>query len=133
MAHARPQLIALAAVFAGGLLGTAARLGVDALLPHPSTAFPWSTLWVNTLGSFALALLVARVWPVAPLWLKAGLGAGVLGSFTTFSAVAVALVSLADAGAWGLAALFAVASVATGLGAAWAGLAVGRRRETASA
>ena len=84
----------------GGLVGTGLRLGIDALLPHADDAFPWSTLLINVVGSFALGVLVARVWPTAPAWLRAGLGAGLLGSFTTFSAVAVSLVALADAGEW---------------------------------
>ena len=119
----------LIAVLLGGLIGTGLRLGVDALVPH--AAFPWSTLLANTVGSFVLALLVARVWPVAPEWLRVGLGAGVLGSFTTFSAVAVSFVSLVGApdatGGWALALAYVGATLAAGLGAAWAGLTLGRR------
>lgn len=113
----------LLAVAAGGLAGTAARLAVDALLPHARDGFPWSTLLVNVLGSLLLGFLVARVWPVAPEWLRAGLGAGVLGSFTTFSALAVAMLELPPAAA----AVYLAASVVLGLGAALLGLRVGRR------
>lgn len=116
------------AVLLGGLIGTALRLGVDAALPHAETGFPFSTLVVNVLGSFLLGLVVARLWPVAPAWLRAGLGPGVLGSFTTFSALAVSLVALADAGEWALAIAYLAATLALGLGAAFAGLALGRRR-----
>jgi CrcB protein len=117
------------AVVIGGLVGTGLRLGVDALLPHADDQFPWSTLLINVVGSFALALLVARVWPRAPHWLKAGLGAGLLGSFTTFSALVVSLVALADAGEWLLGAAYLVASLIAGLGAAAAGLFLGQRPE----
>jgi CrcB protein len=116
------------AVIAGGILGTALRLGIDGALLHGDADFPWSTLLVNTLGAFALGLLVARVWPTAPSWLRAGLGVGVLGSFTTFSAVVVSLVSLADAGHWVLAAAWLAATLVLGLGAAWLGIRLGRRR-----
>lgn len=116
------------AVAAGGVLGTAARLGLDALLPHAHDAFPWSTLIVNVVGSFLLGFLVARVWPVAPEWLRAGLGAGVLGSFTTFSAVAVAMIELPLA----TAAVYLVVSLVLGLAAALLGLRVGRRPEAST-
>lgn len=116
------------AVVAGGILGTVLRLATDGLLPHGDDGFPWSTLLVNTIGAFALGFLVARVWPTVPSWVRAGLGVGVLGSFTTFSAVVVSLVSLADAGQWGLAAAWLGATLALGLGAAWLGIRMGRPR-----
>jgi fluoride exporter len=96
------------AVLMGGAVGTALRLGIDAIIPHGDTDFPASTLAINAFGAFVLALLVGRVWPTAPGWLRAGLGAGLLGSFTTFSALAVSLVSLTAAG-FGMLALAAAA------------------------
>jgi CrcB protein len=117
----------LLAVFCGGLIGTGLRLGVDALLPHTSPgSFPLSTLLINVLGSFALGLLVARVWPAAPGWLRYGLGTGVLGAFTTFSAVVVSLIQLSGENP-GIAALYLFASLLLGLGAAWLGLRLGNR------
>jgi CrcB protein len=116
------------AVLVGGAIGTALRLGADALLPHPDDAIPFSTLLVNTVGAFALGVLVARVWPTSPDWVRAGLGAGLLGSFTTFSAVAVSLIALTSAGEWMPAVLYLVATLLLGLGAAWLGLRAGRGR-----
>ena len=113
------------AVAIGGVLGTAARLGLDTVLPHPHDAFPWSTLIVNVVGSLALGFLVARVWPNAPDWLRAGLGAGVLGSFTTFSAVAVAMIELPLP----FAAVYLAVTLVLGLVAALLGLRLGRRPE----
>jgi CrcB protein len=121
--------VTILAIVVGGIVGTGLRLGIDALLPHADDAFPWSTLLINVAGSFALGALVARVWPVAPHWLKAGLGAGLLGSFTTFSALAVSLVTLAEADEWLLGAGYLVASLVLGLGAATLGLFLGRRPE----
>lgn len=115
----RPTWRELAAVALGGVLGTGARLAIDALVGQPI-----STLAINVAGSFALGLLVARLWSSAAPWLRAGLGAGLLGSFTTFSAVAVTVVQLGFT--WG-AALYLVVSVSLGLLAAWAGLRIGRR------
>jgi fluoride exporter len=63
-----------------------------------------------------------------PGWLRAGLGVGLLGSFTTFSALAVSLVALTSLNEWMLALLYLVASIALGLGAAWAGLRLGGRK-----
>ena len=117
------------AVVLGGIVGTGLRIGLDALLVHHDDQFPWSTLLINVVGSFVLGLLVARLWPVAPAWLRAGLGAGLLGSFTTFSAFAVSLVTLTRAGLGGIAAVYLVVSVAAGLVAAFLGLRLGRRPE----
>lgn len=113
------------AVLAGGLAGTGLRLGLDSLLPHEG--FALSTLLINTIGAFALGMLVARLWDRAPSWLRAGLGAGLLGSFTTFSALAVALVSLSAAGEWMLALAYLAATMLLGLAAAGLGLRLGRR------
>jgi CrcB protein len=120
----------LIAVFVGGLVGTALRLGLDALLPHPAAAFPWSTLIVNLLGSFALGVLVARVWPSAPEWLRFGLGTGLLGSFTTFSAVIASLFALTANDEVALAALYLGVSIAGGLLLAAIGLRWGSRAAT---
>lgn len=109
----------------GGVVGTALRVAVDAAIPHGDTGFPWSTLIVNTVGAFALGLLVARVWPRVPGWVRAGLGAGLLGSFTTFSAVAVSLASLGRDAQWATAGAYLVATLVLGLVAAWLGLRAG--------
>jgi CrcB protein len=119
------------AVLAGGAAGTALRLALDTAVPHADDAFPLATLVINTLGAFALGVLVARVWPSAPRWLRAGLGAGLLGSFTTFSAVMVSLLSLAHAGEWMTALAYLALTLVLGLGAAALGLGLGRRSPTA--
>jgi fluoride exporter len=120
----------LLAVLVGGAVGTAVRLGIDTAIPHGDAEFPVSTLVVNTVGAFALGLLVGRVWLAAPGWLRAGLGAGLLGSFTTFSALAVSLVSLTAAGFGMLALAYLAATLALGLAAAALGLRLGSPRVT---
>jgi fluoride exporter len=124
-AHGPAHPAVLAAVAVGGVVGTGARLALDALLPHGDAGWPWSTLAINVVGSFALGLLVAGVWPTAPAWLRAALGTGLLGSFTTFSAVAVSLVAMTADGAPLLALAYLVASLALGIAAAWAGIRAG--------
>jgi CrcB protein len=115
----------LLAVLAGGAVGTALRLGVDVVLPHGGTAFPVGTLLINIVGSFALAILVARVWPSVTAWVRAGLGPGLLGSFTTFSALAVSAVELTSEGVGLAAVIYIAVSVAGGLAAALLGLRLG--------
>ncbi|MDQ1556585.1 MAG: fluoride exporter [Actinomycetota bacterium] len=109
------------------MLGTALRLGCDVLVPHTDTQFPFDTLVINVLGSFALAALVARVWRSASPVLRAGLGTGLLGGFTTFSAVMVSLVSLTASSQPGLAVAYLAMTMIAGLVAAAGGLALGSR------
>jgi CrcB protein len=118
------------AVIVGGLIGTALRLVIDVGIPHGDSDFPVSTLIINVIGAGALGTLVARVWPIAPPWLRAALGAGLLGSFTTFSALAVSLVALVHTTNWMPAAAYLAATLVLGLGAAWLGLRVGRWHHT---
>lgn len=127
------------AVAVGGILGTGLRLGIDVLLPHTPAQVPWSTIIVNTIGSFSLGILVAAVWGRVPDWLRAGLGAGLLGSFTTFSAVAVSAIAMSTGGSLAtgvigavqpgdpaLAAWFVVGSLFGGMFGALMGIFVGR-------
>lgn len=118
----------LIAVIVGGIVGTGLRMLVDLALPHAADGFPLSTLLVNVIGAFALGLLVARVWPHAAAWLRAGLGAGLLGSFTTFSAITVSLTTQTNAGGWWLAAGYLTLSLVLGFAAAALGLWLGRPR-----
>ena len=120
----------LIAAFLGGAVGTALRLGLDAILVHHDDQFPWSTLIVNIVGSFALAVLAARVWPVAPAWLRVGLGPGLVGGFTTFSAVMVSMVTLAASNEIVLALVYLVVTLVFGFGAAALGFLIAGRRGT---
>jgi CrcB protein len=115
------------AVLLGGIIGTGLRLALGQVLPNGDTVFPWATLVTNYLGSFVLGFLVARVWPTAPDWLRGGLGTGVIGSFTTFSALMVSLLTLTRAGMPLLAVLYLLVSLAGGLAVAVLGLRLGAR------
>jgi len=114
------------AVLAGGAIGTVTRAAIDLAT---ADAHPWPTLGINVVGALALGLLVARVWPIAPEWLRAGLGTGLLGGFTTFSALALAVAQRPDAESLA----YAAASVVLGIAAAWAGLRLGGRPRAALA
>ncbi|GGI46201.1 CrcB protein [Agromyces flavus] len=115
------------AVFAGGLVGTGLRFALDVALPHPDDGFPWSTLIVNLVGAFALGWLAGGLWtrPSTPAWLKAGLGSGVIGSFTTLSAVMGSLTILGRESEVALAAVYLAVSVVAGLALAAGGLKLG--------
>ena len=105
--------------------------------PRPSAgadlaAFPWWTLGVNVLGSFAiglfLTLLAWRRWSEAARLLVA---VGFLGGFTTFSAFSWETLGLVRAGEMGLALGYVAASVGLGLIAVMLGVWLGRRAASA--
>lgn len=116
------------AVAAGGLLGTELRYGLGLAFPDAQGSVPWTTLLINVAGSFVLATLTT-VWMARPqtsFWLRAGLGPGLLGSFTTFSAVMFStdqLVRTAQHQAW---LLYLALSLVAGLAAAGGGWRLGK-------
>lgn len=120
----------LLAVFLGGAVGTALRLGLDAVIVHHDDQFPLSTLIINVVGSFALSILVSRLWPIVPGWVRAGLGPGLIGGFTTFSAVMVSMVTLAGSSQIALALGYLAATLVFGFGAAALGFWIGRRPDS---
>jgi fluoride exporter len=116
-------------IAAFGAAGAVCRYALDGWVSGFSRGqFPWGTLAVNVLGSFALGVVVelttGRLLP-HPNW-RVALGIGFLGAFTTFSTYAYETVRLAEDSAYALAAVNALGMVALGLLAAFAGLVVGR-------
>lgn len=109
-------------VVVGGAVGVLARAIVIA--PLADAAVPWATLGINVAGSLLLGVVVGLLGERHP-HVRAFLGTGVLGGFTTYSAFAVQT-SLWIATPW-LAAGLAAASVAGGVAGAVIGLFVGRR------
>ena len=112
----------LAAIFAGGFLGAAARAEVAQLLPHRAGAWPWATFAVNVAGAFLLGYAVTRLQERLPLsaYRRPFLGTGVCGGLTTFSTMQVELLQMLDAGRAGLAVAYAAVSILAG----FAGVAV---------
>ena len=115
------------AVAVGGLIGTGLRLVFDLAFAPGDGEFPVETLVVNLVGSFVLGWLAGGLWtrPSTPTWLKAGLGSGVIGSFTTLSAVMAGLIVLTRAGEEWLAVAYLSVSVVGGLALAAVGLRIG--------
>jgi CrcB protein len=106
----------------GGALGSIARYHVGALTTRRWPGFPWGTLAVNVVGSLALAIVMAlalrgRLDDTA----RVALAAGVLGGFTTYSTFNYETIALAQAGAWGKAAIYVAATVLGCLAAGAAG------------
>ena len=117
------------AVAVGGAVGTAARAGLVWLLPAQAGAFPAAVFAVNVAGALALGWLVG-LWErrvVGSGWYLPFFATGLLGSFTTFSALALDVAELAGPRP-GLALAYALASVAAGWAAAAAGWSLGRGR-----
>jgi CrcB protein len=78
----RRDLLPVLLVAVGGVAGSLARYGLSEQWPRLSTTFA-----INVVGAFLLGALVARRPPQH--WSRPLLGTGVLGGFTTFSALAV--------------------------------------------
>ena len=103
------------------------RLFVHWLGPTKASAFPWSTLTVNVLGSLFMGVLVgwlARHGTGSGLSSEGSrllLAVGMLGGFTTFSSFSLEVVNIAERGQIGLAAAYAAISVIAGV----AGLMIG--------
>lgn len=124
----RIRLRLVAAVALGGVIGGALRYVVGLWLPASSGSFPWAVVTVNTAGAFVLALLLVLVLEVFPptTYLRPLLGTGFCGALTTFSSVTTGVDQLVAVGRPALAAGYVVLSLATGLVAAAAGIALGR-------
>lgn len=123
-----PTGYAWLAVAAGGLIGSELRYGLGLAFPDAPGELPWATLAINISGSFVLAALTT-IWMARPhtaFWLRAALGPGLLGSFTTFSAVIYASDQLARASAHPVWITYLGLSLVLGLAAAGAGWRTGR-------
>ncbi|WJR66529.1 fluoride efflux transporter CrcB [Neorhizobium sp. CSC1952] len=122
-------MINMLIVAIGGAAGSVLRYLVGVwTLRQFGPNFPWGTLTVNVVGSFAigfLAELIARRLNASPE-MRLLIVTGFLGGFTTFSAFSLDVVALFERGAGFIAATYIVASVAVSLGAVFAGLALGR-------
>ncbi|GAA2165761.1 CrcB family protein [Pedococcus bigeumensis] len=119
----------LAAVAAGGVLGSLGRYAVGLALPHTSGTFAWATFLVNVSGSLAMGVLVVWVLSMARPhpWLRPFLGVGVLGGWTTFSSYALDFHAMVQAGHGLVAAAYLVGSLVVGLVAVGLGITLGER------
>jgi CrcB protein len=114
-------------VAAGGFVGAPSRYLLDrAINRRIESDLPWGTFLVNISGSFVLGLLTGLSLSnhLSPL-VKALLGTGFCGAYTTFSTFTFETIRLLEVGQILDAALNAFVSLAVGLLGAGAGLAIG--------
>jgi fluoride exporter len=124
-----PPLPYLGAVAVGGAIGAMARQFFVLAFPRDAGAFPTVTFAENVVGAFLLGVVLVALLrsPKHSARWRPFMATGVLGSFTTFSNVSVQILELGMEGRIGTAALYIVASLAVGLGAAAAGIRLGAR------
>ena len=124
-------MVRLLVVCVGGFLGTGARYGLNGWVSHRfGESFPWGTLTVNVVGSFAVGVLYFACGPDSPVIVSATtrqfLLAGILGGFTTFSSFSIQTLNLLKDGEIGAVCGNVIGSVLLGLLAAFAGDALAR-------
>lgn len=111
----------------GGAVGSLLRYGV-ALASKPlfATGFPVGTILVNLIGAFILGWLTSKV--IHP-HIRAAIGTGLIGAFTTLSTLSVDAVTLIDSGKFLIAAFYIFISLFGGLLFAAFGLRKGEQKE----
>lgn len=118
----------LGIVFIGGALGTGTREALN-LAFGDINGVPVTIFAINILGAFVLGALVTSLATRGSddrfRALRIFLGTGVLGGFTTYSALAYDSASLMGLGRTGWALAYAVGSVILGVLASLAGVAIG--------
>lgn len=122
----------LAAIYAGGVIGALARVGLAQTTPHGPGGWPWATFAVNMAGALLFGYFVARLrdHPEDSL-AHPFLTTGVCGTLTTFSTLQLELFEMVDGGHLALAAAYVGATLAAGFLFVRLGVALERRPETA--
>ncbi|WP_435202990.1 CrcB family protein [Qipengyuania sp. 902] len=114
----------------GGAIGAVLRYQLGRgmtwwLGPQMVSLFPWATLAANAVGSLAMGLLAGGLAVRSSgdgEQMRLLLGVGLLGGFTTFSALSLEMVLLIERGQFLFAALYAILSFALGISALVVGL-----------
>jgi fluoride exporter len=119
----------LAAVFAGGAIGTVVRAALGVLAAPDPGRWPWPTFVVNIVGAFLLGYFTTRLLERLPLssYRRPLLGTGLCGGLTTFSTMQVELLRMIEHHNYALAAGYLGASLVAGLLAVYVATALVRR------
>jgi fluoride exporter len=111
----------------GAALGSLARLQISYWIQTPSeTAFPWSTFIVNVIGALMIGLIASSPNIMNNETRRYFVVTGVLGGFTTFSAIAVETLHLASTPL--ISVTYVVATFAIGVFATHIGILLGDRK-----
>ncbi|CAN5352819.1 CrcB family protein [soil metagenome] len=127
----RPRRLATTLmVAAGGMAGTALRASLSAAAPDV-LGLPVGIFAINILGAFVLGFLLESLARRGPdRGLRRGIrllaGTGLIGGFTTYSALAVGASTLLTAGNLVGFACYALATVVLGAVASWCGITLSR-------
>ena len=109
----------------GGALGSVGRFWLNTFVTaRTGDGFPWGTLLINVLGSFAIGIFVAMM-PATQDSARKFLMVGICGGFTTFSAFSLQTLELTQRGEWLRAGGNILGSVALCLVAVWLGWILG--------
>ncbi len=113
-------------VIAGGMVGAPLRYLTDrAVQARHDSVFPWGTFLVNVVGCLVLGLLTgAAAEGAASQRVQLLLGTGLCGALTTYSTFSYETLRLTEEGARLFAVANVVLSLAAGVGAAFAGVAL---------
>jgi len=122
----------LLAIYAGGVLGALARVGLAEAAPHGVGSWPWATFAANLAGALLLGYFVTRLQERLPpsSYRRPFLGTGLCGALTTFSTLQLELFEMLDAGRLGLAAAYVAATLAGGFACVHLATAATRRTRT---
>ncbi|BBX65959.1 putative fluoride ion transporter CrcB 1 [Mycobacterium saskatchewanense] len=107
----------LAAVFAGGAVGTLARSALNTAVVRDAEHWPWSTFTVNIVGAFLLGYFTTRLLERLPAssYRRPLLGTGLCGGLTTFSTMQVETIEMLEHGHWAMAVGYTASSLVVGL------------------
>lgn len=112
-------MISLVLVGIGGFFGALFRFSIDQWINKKNVSFPYNTLIVNVVGSFALgSLLNITIHQTVYLLINIGL----LGSFTTFSTLTLDMFNLYKNRQWVSLFIYMTLTYVGGLIAAFTGM-----------
>lgn len=119
----------LFAIYAGGVVGALARVGLAQAAPHGVGSWPWATFAANMAGALMLGYFVTRLQERLPpsSYRRPFLGTGLCGALTTFSTLQLELFEMLDAGHLALGAGYAAATLAGGFACVHVATAATRR------
>jgi CrcB protein len=111
----------------GAVIGSLARLQISYLIQAPSeTSSPWATFLVNVIGALVIGVVACLPKIMSNEARRHFVVTGILGGFTTFSAIAVETLQLATRPVISI--TYVLATFAVGLAATHIGSLLGARR-----